>query len=58
MSIDSVSICFVLEPFALKYIAINVPEFSSPTGLVEPPETLVTGTIGPDLDTEAMLHVT
>ncbi len=57
MDIDTIAVGFVIVPLALEDVAVNVPELALAAGLVEPPIPLIPGTIRPDLDTIAMLHV-
>lgn len=57
VSVDTVAVRLVVLPLALKHVPIDVPEFSTPARLIEPPEAFVAGTIWPYLHTEAMLHI-
>lgn len=57
VSVNAITISFILEPFALKYITVNVPELPTTACLIELPEAFVACAIRPYLDTEAMLHV-
>jgi hypothetical protein len=57
MYIDTPAVSLVIEPFAFKDITIDVPEFTVTAGLVESPMALVFGTVLPDLNAVAMLHV-
>ena len=57
VDVDSVTVGFVVQPFYLEDIAVNVPELSMAACLVEPPVTFVFGAIFPYLLAITMLHV-
>ena len=57
MNVNAIAVSLVIEPFALKHITVDVPEFAATTRFVQSPEAFVAGTIGPDLNSEPMLHV-
>jgi hypothetical protein len=57
MDIDTITVCFIILPLTFEDITVNMPKLSFSTSLVVPPVTFIAGTIRPNLDTVAMLHV-
>lgn len=57
MSVNAVAISFILKPFTLENISVNVPELAAATRFIELPKAFVAGPIWPDLDAESVLHV-
>ena len=57
MHINTVAVGLVVEPLAFEDVAVDVPEFSIATGLVEAPIALVFGAVFPNLHAVAVLQV-
>lgn len=57
VEVDAVTVGFVVEPLSFEDIAVDMPELAVATRLIEPPVAFVLGAVSPDLDPEAMLHV-
>ena len=57
MDINAIAVSLVVKPFSLEDVAINVPELALAARLVEPPVAFVLGSVLPNLDSVAVLHV-
>ena len=57
MNIDAISIGFVVEPFTFEHVSIDMPKLSVAASLIESPVAFVLGTVFPNLDSIAVLHV-
>lgn len=57
MDIHTIAVGFIVEPFTLEDIAVNVPELSVAAGLIETPVSFVLGAVLPHLHAIAVLHV-
>jgi hypothetical protein len=58
MSVDTITVCFVILPLAVKYVSVYMPEFPLAVSLVIDPLAFVPGTIWPDLDTDTVTYCT
>ena len=57
MNIDTVPVSFIIEPFALKHIAINVPKLPASTCFIVFPKSFISRSIWPCLYAKAMFHL-
>jgi len=57
VDVDTVAVCFVVEPLTFEDVSIDVPELAMTACFVEPPVAFVFGAILPDLHSVAVLHV-
>ena len=56
MRIHSLTVCFVIDPFAFVNVSVGVVQFALPVGLAVTPLTLVSAPIEPLLLAKAVTH--
>jgi len=56
VSVDSIALSFIVDPLAVKHVAIYVPEFTLAASFVLTPVSFIASSIRPNLDAVAVFE--